>query len=202
MAPPSIEALIHPIQAGNNPFDRISHRKTKLPLTIVEPDPSWPEAFATFKQRIEVALGDTALSIEHVGSTSVPGLPAKAVIDIDVTVYDISDEASYAPALEQAGFQFLLREPEWYEHRLCCGYEPLAANVHVWPVDSAQTMRHRIFRDWLLEHEEDRIKYAQVKREAAEASTRLGEDVNQYSNRKESVIHEIMERAVREIGYL
>lgn len=199
---PSISALLNPIPSDEKYCDRISHRSTKLPITILEPDPSWPSTFTAFKQKIEGALGSTALSTQHVGSTSVPNLPAKALIDIDLTVKDITDEGSYAPALEAAGFQFLLREPEWYEHRLFCAYEPMPANLHVWPVDSPEAERHRIFRDWLLGHEDDRARYAGVKREAAEASTRLGEDVNQYSARKAEVINEILGKAFRAKGYV
>jgi len=201
---PSIPALLDLSNAMDKPYDRISHRKSKLPIAIVPPDPSWPSSFAVFKKRIQTALGSTgtAVSIEHIGSTSVPGLPAKTLIDIDLTVKDIEDEGSYVPALEAAGFQLLLREREWFEHRLFCAYEPMVANLHVWPVDSPEAARHNIFRDWLLEHEEDRVKYATVKRDAAEASTRLGEDVNQYSARKASVINEILQKAFRALGYL
>jgi GrpB-like predicted nucleotidyltransferase (UPF0157 family) len=98
------------------PFDpanvqRVSHRR-KLPIEMVEPDPKWPSSFALLAQRIQTALGSRALAIEHVGSTSVPGLPAKDVIDVDLVVADPRDESDYVPALEEAGFQLLFREPE------------------------------------------------------------------------------------------
>ena len=68
---------------------------------------SWPTASAR-------ALGDRVLALEHVGSTSVPDLPAKPIIDIDLTVTDSSDEAAYVPALEQVGFVLQVREPGWH----------------------------------------------------------------------------------------
>lgn len=124
------------------------------------------------------------------------------MIDIDLTVKDITDEAAYVPALEQAGFQFLLREPLWHQHRFFVAYEPLSANLHVWPPDSPEAARHKIFRDWLLRHEEDRLAYAAIKREAAEASTKAGESMPEYTNRKDKLIHDILHKAFTELGYV
>ncbi|MFY0567948.1 GrpB family protein [Archangium lansingense] len=76
-------------------------------IEVVPYDPAWPDAFEELAARIRAALGDVALSLEHVGSTSVPGLPAKPIIDIDLTVPDSRDEAAYRPALEAAGFPVL-----------------------------------------------------------------------------------------------
>ena len=83
-----------------------------MSITVVEPDPSWPAAFEQVAGRIRAALGDHAVEVEHVGSTSVPGLAAKPIIDVDVTVPDSADEAAYAPRLEQAGFRLVIREPK------------------------------------------------------------------------------------------
>ncbi|KAE8341709.1 hypothetical protein BDV24DRAFT_151087 [Aspergillus arachidicola] len=178
----------------------ISTRPQKL-IEIVEPDPTWPESFVIIARRIADALGNRLLSIEHVGSTSVPGLPAKAVIDVDVVVADPTAEDSYVPALEAAGFQFLLREPGWYEHRLFGLNEPYA-NIHVFGPNSAEHVRHRLFRDWLRNHEDDRQRYVDTKRQAAAASRLAGETVNEYNERKQSVIHEILQKAFKEHGYL
>ncbi|KAE8325740.1 grpb/dephospho-CoA kinase [Aspergillus sergii] len=178
----------------------ISTRPQKL-IEIVEPDPTWPELFAIIARRIADTLGNRLLSIEHVGSTSVPGLPAKAVIDVDVVVADPTAEDSYVPALEAAGFQFLLREPGWYEHRLFGLNEPYA-NIHVFGPNSAEHVRHRLFRDWLRNHEDDRQRYVDTKRQAAAASRLAGETVNEYTDRKQSVIHEILQKAFKEHGYL
>ena len=94
------------------------------------------------------ALGDRVLTLEHVGSTSVPDLPAKPVIDIDLTVADSSDEAAYVPALEEAGFALRIREPRWHEHRCLVSFAP-AANLHVWSPGSPEAIRHHMFHDWL-----------------------------------------------------
>jgi hypothetical protein len=90
---------------------RVSHRP-KRTIEMVEPDPKWPSSFVLIAQRIQAALGSRALSIEHVGSTSVPDLPAKDVIDVDLVVADPKDESDYVQDLEGAGFQFLSRQPE------------------------------------------------------------------------------------------
>ncbi|KAG5762530.1 hypothetical protein H9Q72_009372 [Fusarium xylarioides] len=184
----SAEELVKDYEIDLSLVERIAHRKSKLPLAIVEPDPSWPKDFARAKTRIESALGSTAVSINHVGSTSVPGLPAKAVIDIDLTVQDVNDEASYVPALEKVGFHFLIREPPWHGHRFFCDYEPTPTNLHVWGPSSPEAERHKIFTDWLRRNEADRKLYEKIKREASKASIEKGEDVMEYTDRKDNVI--------------
>ena len=84
------------------------------PINLVEYDPGWPEQFAREAQRIRAALGPRAIRIEHVGSTSIPGLVAKPIIDIDLVVADSSDEPSYVPALEATGYVLRIREPDWH----------------------------------------------------------------------------------------
>ncbi|KAE8362779.1 grpb/dephospho-CoA kinase [Aspergillus caelatus] len=178
----------------------VSTRPQKL-IEIVEPDPTWPEAFAIIARRIAGSLGNRLLSIEHVGSTSVPSLPAKAVIDVDVVVADPTAEDSYVPALEAAGFQFLLREPGWHDHRLFGSNEPYA-NIHIFGPNSAELIRHRLFRDWLRNHEDDRQRYADIKRQAAAASRLAGETVMEYNARKQPVVLDILQKALKEHGYV
>jgi GrpB-like predicted nucleotidyltransferase (UPF0157 family) len=171
----------------------ISTRPQK-PIEIVDYDPSWPTAFASIAQRIKSVLGPTALTINHVGSTSIPGLPAKAIIDVDLVVPDPTAEGDYVPALEAAGFQFLFREPNWYEHRFFGLAEPYA-NLHVFGPGAAELSRHQRFREWLVSHPEDRELYVRAKRESARESRENGESVQGYNFRKEAVIEEIMVRA-------
>jgi GrpB-like predicted nucleotidyltransferase (UPF0157 family) len=183
-------------------LQRVSLRKFKPPVEIVPPNPSWPATFALFKDRIFSALGNRALAVYHYGSTSIPGLPAKNVIDIDLVVQDNTDEASYVPDLEAAGFQFLTREPHWHEHRFFCAYEPQLANLHVWGPDCPEVERHRIFQEWLLSSEEDRALYGRVKEEAARQTREEGGVTMDYNKRKEDVIREILRRAFKSLGYL
>lgn len=218
-----IEAILQKLEDNEDWVQRISFRKVKPELSIVEPDSEWPSQFEAFKSRILAVFeisglseGDhkqaskessdtvTILSVDHVGSTSVPGLPAKAVIDIDLVLSSnsLASESFYVPRLEAAGFQYLLREPEWYEHRFFYAWQPMFCNLHVWGPRCAEVERHRIFRDWLREHENDRVLYARIKRECALASLEKGEDMMEYTRRKESVIQEILNRAYVKLGYL
>lgn len=179
--------------------DRVNVRRVQQPLVIQEPDPTWPQAFETIKTLIEQVLGPTALVISHVGSTSVPSLPAKPVIDIDLTVPDVLDEASYVPALEAAGFLFLLREPHFDEHRLFALDEP-HCNLHIFARGSGEPARHLLFRDWLIANQEDRELYAQTKREAAQVTVAKGEDVMAYNGRKAAVLRQILGRIFASMG--
>ncbi|KAI0877156.1 GrpB domain protein [Hypoxylon argillaceum] len=188
------------LEVDEKDIEIISTRPQK-PLKIVDYRPEWPSMFAEVESRIRQALSDRAILVEHVGSTSVPGLAAKDVIDIDLVVADPADEDSYVPDLQAAGFQFILREPVWYQHRFFHLEQPYT-NLHVFGSDSPELVRHRLFRDWLREHEDDRKRYTEVKQQAAEAAAAAGERVQQYNNRKEPVVREILGRVFEAHGLL
>jgi GrpB-like predicted nucleotidyltransferase (UPF0157 family) len=170
-------------------------------VEVVDADPGWTAAFAVLARRIQGALGPAALSVEHVGSTAVPGLPAKPVIDIDLTVADSADEAAWLPALEAAGFTLVIREPWWHEHR-CLTHEQPRCNLHVFSPGCPEPVRHALFRDWLREHPEDLARYRDAKLGAAAETNDAGEHVMDYNTRKEPVIREIYDRAFRAAGLL
>ena len=130
------------------------------------------------------------LAIEHVGSTSVPGLWAKPLIDVDLTVADSADEPAYVPAMEAAGFVLRGREPEWEEHRMFRGADP-TSNVHVWSPGAIEPRRTAAFRDWLREDEHDRAAYADLKRTLAKQGYT---DVMDYNTAKGGLIYDIYER--------
>lgn len=162
-------------------------------ITLAEYDPAWPEQFAGEERTIRAALGERALLVEHAGSTSVPGLPAKPIIDIILAVADSSDEVSYVPALEAAGYTLRIREPEWFEHRLFKGASP-DVNMHVFTIGCPEIDRMLRFRDWMRSHPDDRDRYAAEKRRLAAKSWKY---VQNYADAKTDVIKEIMERAER-----
>ena len=166
-------------------------------VTIVAYDPQWPRRFETLASRIRDALGETALDVEHVGSTSVEGLAAKDVIDIDVTVADPRDEDAYVPALAGLGYVLTVREPSWHEHR-CLRLADPRVNLHVFGPECPETIRHRMFRDWLRTHPEDRQRYEDAKVAAIPG----GGNVMDYNNRKQQVIRGIYDRAFRAAGLL
>ena len=170
-------------------------------VEITAPDPDWPRRYDHLAGRIREALGWRVLQLEHVGSTSVPGLPAKPIIDIDLTVADPEREQDYIPALETIGFRLKIREPWWYGHRALRADDPLC-NLHVFGFDSPESVRHRIFRDWLRGNPGDRDRYAAAKRQAASEANARGEHVMQYNARKEQVIREIYHRAFVAAGLL
>ena len=174
---------------------------TSGPVEVVPYDPAWPARYEQVAALVRDALGDRALAVEHVGSTSVPGLAAKPVIDVDLTVADSSDETSYLRDLEAAGFRLAVREPGWHQHRALTLADP-RTNLHVFSPDCPELERQRLFRDWLCEHPEDRALYRDAKLAAAAAATAAGEHVMDYNRRKEPVIHAIYDRVFRAHGLL
>jgi GrpB-like predicted nucleotidyltransferase (UPF0157 family) len=164
--------------------------RTPAPVEVVAPDPTWPDQFEQVRAAITAALGDRALRVEHVGSTSVPGLWAKPFIDVDLAVADSADEAAYVPDLEHAGFVLRVREPDWEQHRMFRGSDPVS-NVHVYSSGSPESARTRAFRNWLRTHPDDLAAYAALKRElAAQGFT----DAMHYNNAKAGLIYDIYER--------
>jgi GrpB-like predicted nucleotidyltransferase (UPF0157 family) len=160
-------------------------------VNVVEYDAQWPELFSREQQRIREILGDTALSIDHVGSTSVPGLAAKPIIDIDLVVPDSADESTYVPQLEAAGYLLIIREPDWHEHR-CLKGPDTNINLHVFSPGSPELHRHTVFRDWLRTHSDDRNLYARTKLDLA---SQEWSDTRGYTEAKDDVIDAIYLRA-------
>ena len=161
------------------------------PITLVEYDPAWPDHFACEERRIRDALGERALRIEHIGSTAVPGLIAKPIIDILLVVADSADEPAYVPALEAAGYVLRIREPDWDEHRLFNGPE-IDVNLHVYTQGSDEIERYLVLRDRLRENSAERDLYAQTKRVLA---ARHWTYVQNYADAKSEAVEAIIARA-------
>jgi GrpB-like predicted nucleotidyltransferase (UPF0157 family) len=164
-------------------------------IVLAEYDPEWPRWFERAEQQIRSALGDAALQIDHVGSTSVPGLAAKPLIDINLVVADTTDEDAYIPQLEAAGYILRAREPDWYEHRMLKGKNP-PVNLHVFPQGCEEIERMLIFRDHLRTDEADRELYLRAKRELAAKEWKY---VQNYADAKSEVVQEILGRATPRI---
>ena len=160
-------------------------------IIVVDYDPKWPQWFEEAAERIRNALGDKVLGIHHVGSTSVPGLAAKPLIDIDLVVADTTDEEAYVPKLEAAGYILRVREPDWFEHRMLRGFEP-PVNLHVFPPDCPEVERMLLFSDWLRTNDADRELYARTKRELGSQEWKY---VQNYADAKTAVVEEILKRA-------
>jgi len=143
--------------------------------------------------RIRGALGDRVFRIEHVGSTSVPRLAAKPIIDVVLVVADTADEAAYLPDLEAAGYILRIREPDWYEHRMFKG--PLTnVNLHCFSDGCPEIERMLVFRDWLRANEVDRDLYERTKRDLAAKTWKY---VQNYADAKTAIVEEILARATR-----
>jgi GrpB-like predicted nucleotidyltransferase (UPF0157 family) len=160
-------------------------------IVVADYDPAWPERFRREEARIRAALGQAALAVEHIGSTSVPGLAAKPIVDILLVVEDSGDEATYLPQLEGAGYVLRVREPDFDEHRMFQTPEK-DVHVHVYSEGSPEIGRYLLLRDRLREDEGDRALYARTKRELAE---REWPSVNHYAEAKTRVIEGIIARA-------
>jgi GrpB-like predicted nucleotidyltransferase (UPF0157 family) len=162
---------------------------------LADYDARWPQLFEREARRIRAALGDRVLLLEHVGSTSVPGLAAKPKIDLLLAVENSADEAAYVPDMEAAGYVLHIREPQWHEHRLFKGPDT-DINLHVFSYESGRSEIERmlLFRDWLRTNEADRQLYERTKRELA---AREWKYVQNYADAKSEVVEEIMRRAAR-----
>jgi len=162
--------------------------RERRPIAIVDYDTSWPQRFEAERERISTALGAVALRIEHIGSTAVLGLAAKAIVDLLVTVADLDDEGAFGPALVAAGYELRVREPG---HRM---FRTPArdVHVHVWSDLDPEVERHLRFRDRLRASASDRAAYEQLKRELAR---REWSDMNHYADAKSELIAEILRRS-------
>jgi GrpB-like predicted nucleotidyltransferase (UPF0157 family) len=179
------EALNRVIIGGALPLERR--------VEIADYDPAWPHLFAQEAARLRSLLGDRVRLLEHLGSTSVPGLAAKPVIDMVLEVHDSADEPAYAPDLEAAGYVLRIRELEFFEHRLFKG--PGAdINLHVFSDGCEETRRMLVFCDRLRAHQDERDLYARLKRELAARDWKY---TQQYADAKTAVIAKILDRAGR-----
>jgi GrpB-like predicted nucleotidyltransferase (UPF0157 family) len=154
-------------------------------------NPAWPLSFTRLEKQIRQALGDDVLLLEHVGSTSVPGLSAKPIIDMVLVVADSSDEPSYVPRLEEVGFVLRIREPDWYEHRMLKPADK-KAHLHVFSDGCEEVERMLLFRDWLRSQPDDRLYYEETKHELAALTWKYRQN---YADAKTKVVLEILARA-------
>lgn len=170
------------------------------PVELHEPDPSWPRQFEGFRAQLAAALGDVALRIDHIGSTAVPDMPAKATIDIQVSVRDLAAEAEYRPPIERLGWLVRAREADHLFFRPPAG-EPRVVHVHVCQAGSEWERRHLLFRDFLRADAKRAAAYAALKRDLA---ARLGRVRTDYTRAKDPFIaetHNLAERWAAETGW-
>ena len=160
-------------------------------IVVQDYDPAWPRRYEREAARIAGALGRRVVRLEHAGSTSVPGLPAKPIIDIVLEVPDSAAEDQYVPDLEGAGYVLRVREPDWLEHRMF-RTPNRDVHLHVFSAGCPETERMVRFRDHLRTNADDRDRYAQAKRELADRDWKY---MQQYADAKSDVVADIMSRA-------
>jgi len=162
------------------------------PIVLAEYDPAWAVLYEREAERVNATLGSRVRLLEHAGSTSVPGLAAKPIIDMVLAVADSADEAAYVPQLESAGYVLRIREPDWHEHRLFKGPET-NINLHTFSDGSSEISRMLAFRDRLRTHDDERDLYLATKRELA---ARHWTYVQDYADAKGEVVEGIIARAL------
>ena len=156
-------------------------------ITIVDYDPNWPIIFESLKKDIDYALKDIPHQVEHVGSTSVPGLCAKPIIDMVLTISNPKKEDAYVPLLQRLGYRLRIREDDWYDHRMLKLNQP-QVNLHVFCFNCPEVKRMLDFRDWLTTHPDDMALYGSTKRRLA---TQSFEYVQDYADAKSDVVSTI-----------
>jgi GrpB-like predicted nucleotidyltransferase (UPF0157 family) len=166
-------------------------RVHNAPIQLMDYRAEWSALFSREASRVRAVLGDRVLMLEHVGSTSVPGLTAKPIIDMILAVADSADEPAYVPAMESAGYVLHIREPEWHQHRLFKGPDT-NINLHVYSFGCPEIDKMLMFRDWLRSNDTDRELYERTKRELAKQTWKY---VQNYADAKTSVVEEIVARA-------
>jgi GrpB-like predicted nucleotidyltransferase (UPF0157 family) len=168
---------------------RVASRQVD-PGPLRDHDPGWAADFARVERIIREAISERALAIDHVGSTAVPGLLAKPIIDIDLTVADVENEPSYLPQLERAGFRLIFRDEMGGDpHRHLTFADP-NTNLHIWRPGAVEPRRHLLFTTWLRSSPEDRRRYNEAK-----AAAVADPDRGRYNDLKAAVVHEIYDRA-------
>jgi len=157
-------------------------------IVVVDYDDAWPARFEVLADQVRRALGPRVRCLEQIGSTSVPDLAAKPIIDMLLIVDDVQDEAAFVPPLEEAGFELRVREPD---HRMLRTPQR-DTHLHVYAPGRAEARDYLDLRDWLRVSSEDRTLYATVKRHLAQ---KQWNDMNDYADAKTDVVLEILARA-------
>lgn len=164
-----------------------------MSVKLVPYDPLWPQQYEAERCLLLEAIVEKILSIDHIGSTSVPGLGAKAIIDIIVGVEDKKNADEILEAIKPLGYIHTSRgeDPNWF----CCTCRiagEVRFHLHLVKFDSDFHLKHIIFRDWLRVHQEDARRYYELKLDLAE---RYGHDMVIYANAKTDFIRSIVEKA-------
>lgn len=180
----------------------------QTPIEVIDHDPLWTDQYGALSEQIYSVLGSTIWGMEHVGSTSVPGLAAKPIIDIALVVADPDNEADYRPHLLSIDFELVIRGPAEHQHRMFKRMDSVTGaprapmcNLHVYGPRSPEVARMRLFRDWLRSNPDDRDRYQEAKLHCVAEANASGETVMEYNARKQNVIRDIYRNIFRAQGW-
>jgi GrpB-like predicted nucleotidyltransferase (UPF0157 family) len=148
-------------------FAPASGRRVADSVEVIAYSDEWADSFEAWRMRLSEALGEAADRIEHVGSTAVPGLDAKPIIDIQVSVVDVEDEGAYVPAIEALEVSLRFREPG-HRYFRPAGNQPRTVQIHVCETGGEWEREHLLFRDYLRAHQEARLAYTRLKRDLSD----------------------------------
>ena len=174
------------------------YSRLNRPILVVDYDPQWPVLFEQEKARIIAMLGHILLMVEHLGSTAVPGLAAKPVIDIGLGVRSLAEAPSLMPSIEGMGYIYEpVLEQLLPERRFFWKGTPTVHtyHLHLAKVDNPVLLRPLRFRDYLRRHPDRAEKYGELKKELAK---RCGQDMDAYVNGKTALIEQIMSEIEKE----
>ena len=163
-------------------------------IEVVPYDTGWPALFSRRGAKLRAALGDVALRVDHIGSTSVQGLAAKPVIDIQVSVTSLEPIGAYRLPLEGLGFNYRIDNADLTKRYFREAPGSRRAHIHVRRSGSWAEQFSLLFRDYMRTHQEDAARYAELKRRLA---AQYGEDRHGYTEAKEPFIWEVMRLADR-----
>lgn len=165
-------------------------------VEVVPHDPRWRDAFEAEARQVAAALGETVVAIHHIGSTSIPDIYAKPVVDLLVEVRDVNEVDGRGSALESLGYEVLgeygIPGRRYFRKDNPAGIR--THNIHAFEAGSAEVERHLAFRDYMLAHPADAQRYSELKRSLAEEHPQSFED---YMDGKDGFIKEMDRRAAR-----
>jgi len=168
-------------------------------VEVVPHDPTWQDVFRIESKHVADALGDNFVTIHHIGSTAIPGIYAKPIIDILVEVKDITQVDEQSSAMESLGYEVMgeygIPERRFFRKNNQAGVR--THHIHIFEVGSAQVKRHLAFRDYMIAHPEAAQQYSELKRELARENP---QDIDGYMDGKDGFIKEIDQKAAQWSG--
>lgn len=171
------------------------------PIVVVPYDPLWPERFLELGTALREVLVETALRIDHIGSTAIPGLDAKPIIDVQISVASFEPLNAYRVPIESLGFVFRGNNPDLTKRYFREGPGKRRTHIHVRRAGSWAEQGALLFRDYMRTHVQDARRYAELKVDLAD---KFRDDRSSYTNAKDPFIWEIMSKADKwsqEIGW-